>query len=348
MPPNNQQPKKRFHFHIFKPSGVCDESCRTWRLYDRLLPTAFLFGVLCFLVYFLTLTPPLDFPSATLFKVHKNEPVETVALRLKEKHIIRSTKIFIYLSHKYGVSTSTREGEYFFPESQSVVTLARRFARGNFELIPFRVTLPEGINTFQMADILAKKIPDFDKTAFLDLAVPKEGYLFPDTYFFVPDEDPLLVIEALEENFKKKISEPTLARAIATSGLPLADIVTMASLLEKEANNTHDRQLIAGILWKRISIHMPLQVDAVFPYIIGKNTFQLTRSDLRTSSPYNTYTNKGLPAGPIANPGVSSLLAAVTPVKTKYLFYLSDMQSNFHFSETYAEQLVNQKKYLNN
>ena len=91
---------------------------------------------------------------------------------------------------------------------------------------------------------------------------------------------------------------------------------------------------------------MPLQVDAVFPYIIGKNTFDLTRADLKVDSPYNTYKYKGLPVGPIANPGLDSMVAAMTPVKSNYIFYLTDMQSKFHFSVTYAQHLANQKKYL--
>lgn len=91
---------------------------------------------------------------------------------------------------------------------------------------------------------------------------------------------------------------------------------------------------------------MPLQVDAVFPYIIGKNTFDLTRADLKVDSPYNTYKYKGLPVGPIANPGLDSMVAAMTPVKSNYIFYLTDMQSQFHFSVTYAQHLANQKKYL--
>jgi UPF0755 protein len=91
---------------------------------------------------------------------------------------------------------------------------------------------------------------------------------------------------------------------------------------------------------------MPLQVDAVFPYIIGKNSLQLTHADLKVDSPYNTYVNKGLPPGPITNPGLDSILAAVNPTKSNYLFYLSDLHGNFHYSVTYAQQLANQRKYL--
>ena len=120
----------------------------------------------------------------------------------------------------------------------------------------------------------------------------------------------------------------------------------MASLLEREVPLTYDRRVVAGILWKRIRLGMPLQVDAVFPYIIGKNSFNLTKSDLATDSPYNTYLYKGLPAGPIANPGLDAILAAVTPLPTSYLYYLSDKYGNLHYSATYEQHLANKHKYL--
>jgi UPF0755 protein len=106
--------------------------------------------------------------------------------------------------------------------------------------------------------------------------------------------------------------------------------------------------MISGILWHRISIGMRLQVDAVFPYIIGVNSLQLTKADLQTDSPYNTYLYAGLPPGPISNPSLDSILAAVTPTKTKDLYYLSDLQGNMHYCATYSCQLANKKKYLNN
>ena len=323
-----------------------DEWLRRWRFYDRILPTAFLFGVLCFLVYYLTVAPPIDFPGGTLMKVSKNESVSEVARELKSRHLIHSTTMFLAVARACGAQNKIVAGEYFFPGPESVFMLARRLAHGDYELVPVKVVIPEGTNTFQMAKILRDKIPDFDTETFVADAQNKEGYLFPDSYFFLPGEDPLEVINTMETNFKHHVTDPNTAAAIANFNKPLNDVITMASLLEKEANDTQSRRIIAGILWRRIAIGMPLQVDAVFPYIIGKNSFQLTRTDLKTDSPYNTYMNKGLPPGPITNPGLDSILAAVEPVQTKYLYYLSDMQGNFHYSTTYAQQLSNQKKYL--
>lgn len=120
----------------------------------------------------------------------------------------------------------------------------------------------------------------------------------------------------------------------------------MASLLEEEARTTETRKMVSGILWKRLSAGMPLQVDAVFPYIIGKNTFEITLKDLEFDSPYNTYKYKGLPPGPISNPGKDSILAAIYPTKSDYWFYLSDKNGLMHYAITFDEHKINKAKYL--
>lgn len=332
--------------HIIRTAGVCNEWCRQWRMYDRLLPTAFLCGVALFLGYYLTLAAPVTFQSASLIKVSKEEPIAVVAQHLKEKHLIHSTLVFTFFAKLFGADKHVMAGEYFFPGPQNVITISRRLAHGDYQLVPVRVTFPEGITVSSMAEILQEKVPDFDVSAFLSAAEAKEGYLFPDTYFFLPGQDATSVITTLEANFKQHVSKPEVASALAQSKHTLTELVTMASLLEKEAATFHDRQVIAGVLWHRLAIGMPLQVDAVFPYIIGKNTFELTKADLKVASPYNTYTNKGLPPGPINNPSIGSIVAAATPISSNYVYYLSDMQGNFHFCVNYACQKANQQKYL--
>jgi cell division protein YceG involved in septum cleavage len=231
--PEKKPIHQRAKAHITKVAGYCDEWCQRWRFYDRLLPTAFLAGILCFLVYFMTVAPPLNFPGASLLKVEKTDTLDTVAQKLKAKGLIHSDYMFELTAKLYGASASVVPGEYFFPGPQSVITVGRRLARGDYELIPVRVTIPEGTNTFQMANILASNIPDFDKQAFVDDSQAKEGYLFPDTYFFLPGQDPLTVITTLEDNFKRHISDPSVQQQITASGRTLTDIVTMASLSRK-------------------------------------------------------------------------------------------------------------------
>jgi UPF0755 protein len=152
------------------------------------------------------------------------------------------------------------------------------------------------------------------------------------------------VIKILKDNFNKKIDN--LSNKIKSSGKTLKDIVIMASIIEKESNGDDDRVAISSILWKRIENKMPLQVDATFLFLIGKESSELTRADLGLKSPYNTYINKGLPPGPISNPGIETLTAAMSPVKTQYLFYLHDKDGVVHYAKTFEEHKKNKQKYL--
>jgi len=195
-----------------------------------------------------------------------------------------------------------------------------------------------------MADLLAARFEKFDPIAFLLLTEDKEGYLFPDTYQFPPNVTTPQVIDTLERTFYDRISG--LENDIATFGHPIHEVVTMASLLEKEAWNEEDREYIAGVLWHRIDIGMPLQVDAVFGYIERTDTFNPTFSDLEIDSPYNTYKYKGLPPGPIGNPSLSALEAAVHPKTTDALFYLHGKDGMLRLAKTYEEHLVNRRRYL--
>lgn len=333
-------PKK----HRLRTTEMCGPWCVECQLYDRVLPTAFLIGVLVFLLYFVTLAAPLDFPSGSYMKVSKGDSATVVAKNLAERHLIRSQKIFVLGTYLLDQGQIT-PGEYFFPSPQNVITVARRLIRGDFELVPIRVTIPEGTTVRQMEDLFTKKLADFDSATFVELAQSKEGYLFPDTYFFLPGSDPVEMVESMESNFKNRIA--SIATTTGASKRSLHDLVIMASLLEKEASDMKSRRMIAGILWHRIDIGMLLQVDAVFPYIIGKNTFEVSLEDLRVDSPYNTYKYKGLPVGPINNPGLDSIIAAATPIKSSYVYYLSDSNGNFHYATTYAQHLVNKKKYVN-
>ncbi len=332
--------------HIFRGALVCDETCWECRAYDRILPMAFLFGMLVYLLYFVTLSPPLDFPSGSYLRVKDGQTLRQVGETLKSKHIIRSVAVFEALVRFMGNDKKIYAGEYFFSGKQGGWRIAERLAFGDFELTPVRMVFYEGLTAEQMGALLAKRVPDFDAELFIQEGKPNEGYLFPDTYFVLPGSDPLVLLHSMQTNFTNRIT--AASTSIAKFGKPLSDVIIMASLLEREAADMESRRTIAGILWRRIANGMPLQVDAVFPYYLGRNTFEVTREDLRTDHPYNTYTNKGLPPGPIANPGLGAITAAVTPIKSNYVFYLSDKQGVFHYCVTYSCQQANARKYLGN
>jgi UPF0755 protein len=349
MDPDKKLPlHHRVRRHLIRTGEVCNEWCREARMYDRILPAAFLGGILIFLIYFVTIAAPLNFPTASLLRLQDGSTPNQVATLLEERHIINSSYLFTLVLHLYGRNESIVSGEYFFPGSENLFTIVWRLVHGDRELTPVRVRIPDGATSTQIAALLAQKIPDFDSNAFLESAKPDEGMLFPDTYLFLPGEDPSEVLSALLTNFQHHITASSTAAAITNFGKPQNQILTMASILEKEGATTKDREMIAGILWHRIAVGMKLQVDAVFPYIIGVNSLQLTKADLQTDSPYNTYIYAGLPPGPISNPSLDSIMAAVQPTKTKDLYYLSDLQGNMHYCATFTCQLANEKKYLNN
>lgn len=298
-----------------------------------------------FFLYIFTLAAPFSFPSGALVSVKDGASVGEVAQALKAKHLIRSVTLFEIATSIFG-QKGVVAGEYSFAHPQSVISLAIRLTHADFQIDAVRVTIPEGASAHEIATILSTRIPNFNDGTFYLSAKGDEGRLYPDTYFFLPGEDPGTVLRAMENNFQIHISDDKVTAAVKTFGKPLYDIITMASILEKEANDSENQRLIAGILWKRIQIGMKLQVDATFPYIIGKNSFELTTADLKVESPYNTYVHKGLPPGPIGNPSIGAIMAAVTPIQTDYLYYLSDKSGNLHYAVTYEQHLKNKAKYL--
>jgi UPF0755 protein len=293
--------------------------------------------------YILLFRAPSEFPIGKVIVISKGMSVREVAAQLYEKEVVSSPTMFSVLSSIFG-RDKIIAGGYLFEKRLSVFSIASRVTRGDFNVGLTKVTFPEGSSILSMAKECEEQLPGCKGSEFLSLAMRKEGYLFPDTYFFQPGVSAADVVAQLEQTFEEKIIEKNAA--IKKFGKPLEDVITMASLLEAEAAKMEDRRIIAGILWNRLKIDMPLQVDAVFAYFTDKNTYELTLTDLRTDSPYNTYTNKGLPPTPINNPGLESIEAAVTPVKTNYVYYLSDKKGNFHFAVTFEQHVANKNKYL--
>ncbi len=295
-------------------------------------------------VYNIAYKPPRDFPYGSLIEIQKGQNLSEIADYLESKSVIRSAFLYRTIIRLIAGDENILSGEYFFNIPISVLSVAERTTRGRFGLDPVRVTLPEGVTVFEIGEVLDWKLPSFPVEQFLKLAKSREGYLFPDTYLFLPNVSPEQIVKELSENFNNKIKK--LDEEIKNSGNTMEEIIIMASIIEKEAITNKDKKIISGILWKRIEIDMPLQVDATFSYVNGKNTFQLSLKDLKIDSPYNTYKYKGLPIAPIANPGLESIIAALEPEKTPYLYYLSDMKSNVHYSATFEGHKKNKRRYL--
>jgi UPF0755 protein len=302
--------------------------------------------VLFFCVYsfYKNTLPPKDFPTGEIIKVKSGSSLRAISKDLYDNHVISSPFIFQTFAIILGGDKNINAGEYQFDSPVTVFVVAGRIQAGIYGIPSIKVTLPEGMTRREMSVAIASMLPHFNKDNFMKLTENDEGYLFPDTYFFFKNYTEVDVIKILKDNFNKKIDN--LSNKIKSSGKTLKDIVIMASIIEKESNGDDDRVAISSILWKRIENKMPLQVDATFLFLIGKESSELTRADLGLKSPYNTYINKGLPPGPISNPGIETLTAAMSPVKTQYLFYLHDKDGVVHYAKTFEEHKKNKQKYL--
>lgn len=244
---------------------------------------------------------------------------------------------FVFLNSRGALA-----GDYFFERPLPATLVAWRIARGTFILHPLKVTIPEGLTKFEVAALLAKKFGDFDEKAFAESA--KEGYIFPDTYFLAENTKAADAVRIMGRNFNSKIT--LIKDKIAASDRSLDEIIKMASIIEIEARDSTTRKVISGILWKRLDIDMPLQVDVSFAYINGKGTFELTKEDLAVDSPYNSYKYPGLPPTPISNPGLDAILAALSPTATDYFYFLSDKDGKMHYAIDFEEHKENRIKYL--
>ena len=206
-----------------------------------------------------------------------------------------------------------------------------------------KIRIREGWTNYEIALYLEREWLA-KKDEFLKAAERLEGYLFPDTYQVFENVSSQELLALMRETFDKKVAP--LQEAMAQKNISLKDMVIMASLVEKESAGDEDRAIIAGILWKRLANDRPLQVDATLSYLTGKESKELTTYDLQIDSPYNTYRNQGLPAGPSGNPGFEAMKAAVFPQESPYWFYLHDKEGTPHYAVIFEEHIANKEKYL--
>ena len=306
-------------------------------------------GILVIVVLFASmyalLVPPKDFPVDVPVTVSSGDSIGGFARKLEKENYVRNSTMFSALLVTFGNEYSLAVGDYVFDRPLGVLALAHRFRNHDFGIDRVKVTFPEGSTVAQMSELLSANILDFDEAQFFTLTQNKEGYLFPDTYYFFPTATEDQIVKILYDNYNKKILP--YADAIEKSGYTEQEIVIMASIIEKEASGDDDRSVVSGILWKRIRIGMALQVDATFSSLLGKTSSQLTLGDLQTDSPYNTYTNLGLPPGAIGNPGILSIEAALFPTESPYLYYLHDEHGTIHYAKDFEEHKRNKSLYLN-
>ncbi len=307
------------------------------------LAVVFLF--LTSLFYWLFISAPTDFQSGRYFEIKSGWSISEAANFLGEQKIIRSPLMFKVMVRIIGKTGNVTAGEFKFDKPVSLFSIVGSLTDVAYKGRAIKVTIPEGFTNKDIAELLDSKLPNFDKANFLKIALPEEGSLFPDTYIFPIAFTEDKIVNKMFDNFQQKITD--IKPAVIASKRTRIQIIIMASILEKEARTTATREIISGILWKRLDAGRPLQIDASFLYLLNKKSSELTGADLNTNSLYNTYLYKGLPPGAISNPGLDALTAALYPTESKYWFYLSDKEGNMHYAETFDEHKKNKALYLN-
>jgi len=294
-----------------------------------------------------------------VFSVAKGQGLFVISQNLEQQGLVKHGLYFEAAVLLKGGSRKLQAGDYKLSQAMSPLKIADKIIKG--EVATETIVIPEGWNIKEIDSYLkSKKVAGADE--FLEIVgqdfsgqfwfladKPKsaslEGYLFPDSYEIKIGDDSRVLVEKMLANFSRKIT-PEMQNEIKKQNKTLFKIITMASLLEKEAKTIEDKKVISGILWKRLKIGMRLQVDATVVYALGDKPRRLTYDDLKIDSPYNTYKYAGLPPGPIANPGLESIIATIYPIESDYWYYLSTPEGEILFSRTLEEHNAKKAQYL--
>jgi UPF0755 protein len=283
--------------------------------------------------------------------IPKGQSLSKTAAVLHEKGLLRSPVSLKILA--YTKDAKIQAGRFKVAPNMTPAEIIETLNTGKLD---YWVTFLEGWRREEFAQSLAKASADnnidFDKQQFLDLTQEKEGYLFPDSYLFPMDASTTMIVSSLENTLDKKISTE-MEQQISASGRTKHQILTMASLIEREARTDTARKMVSGILWKRLDNGWPLQVDATLQFAKASKANNVTdwwaeplAVDKQINSPYNTYQNTGLPPGPICAPSASSINAAVYPQASEYWYYISDLEGNMHYAKDLSEHNANVNRYL--
>jgi len=278
-----------------------------------------------------------------------------VAAVLRDKHVLAHPLAFRLLARLRHVDADVKAGEYRFPAHQSSDEVLRRLVRG--EQFAVWVTIPEGYTAHQIAQTLADRDLG-SETAFADTFLHDggivldgtrtanlEGYLFPSTYLIPIDDKPAQTAAIFVGQFLSELPRDAAQRARALH-LTVPQVVTVASLVEREGKADDERPLIASVIYNRLRLGMPLEIDASIEYVFPEHHDVITKRDLEIDSPYNTYRHTGLPPTPIANPGKPSLDAAFRPARSDYLYYVAKGDGRHAFAKTLEEHNANVARYL--
>ncbi len=303
-------------------------------------------GFILFFVYRSFNAPPTSFPVNTPITIESGSSISQIVATLKQHNVVKSELLLYILLLTAYTPQDIKASTYVFDQPYNTRTIAHKLATGDYTSNLVRITHREGERVTELATVVATAIPTIATSTFIDVAISQEGYLFPETYFVPPHFTANDIVTTLHANYETFIVP--YRDDIASSTLTESELITLASIVEREANSTTSMGMVAGILRNRLDLGMPLQADASIEYILDKPLNELVPSDLEIDSPYNTYLYRGLPPTPIGNPGADAILATLFPTTSPYLFYITGNDGNFYYAETYAEHQRNIARYLMN
>ena len=324
------------------------------RLVRGLLGTVIFFGLLGGVFWYASnlFTPVSDSSKPIKVDIPLGASAGTIADRLKAAGLIRNALAFTLMARVMGDSENMKAGEYKIAPNKGVLEIIDQLVSGTAE---FQwVVIPEGKTIQQIATILnEQRLADANSFVSLAARKPKrlgldvpvsrrsvEGYLMPDSYKLPRKSSPKLIIQEMLKNWNAKVLRPNKA-LFAKSDLPLDKVIIVASMIEREARTPEDRPRISSVIRNRLKKKMRLEIDATVIYALGKPRNKVSYADLKVDSPYNTYRIPALPPGPICNPGLASVEAALRPEKTPYLFYVAQPDGSHLFATTFGDHQRN-------
>ncbi|MGI6435059.1 MAG: endolytic transglycosylase MltG [Syntrophomonadaceae bacterium] len=282
-----------------------------------------------------------------------------IAALLKAQGLIRNERFFLVYCRQQGWDNQLKAGHYRFSRSQGLAEIARTIAEG--KVVKQSFTIPEGYTVAQIGELLVSRGICNAQTwqeassqsynfAFLNgqrpatVKYPLEGFLFPDTYVIEESTSAQEIVKTMLGRFEE-VWNNEFAKLAQSQNRDVMEVITTASLIEKEARVASERAQIAGVINNRLARNMLLQVDATVLYSLETNKSMVTYADLKVNSPYNTYLYPGLPPGPIACPGQAAIQAALTPENHQYYYYVARGDGSHEFTATFAEHLAAQRRY---
>lgn len=337
---------------------LLQEFRRSWNM-QKFTGIAFiLLGLICGIIFYAEdsigpVNPAA--PETVQMTIAQGTGVSQIAKKLERAGLIRNAFYFKALTRLHGLESKLKAGYYEFNTGMSAETVLKKIAAG--DVATHKLTIPEGLTVREMAPLVEART-GIPAQQFLQAAreyrpdflpeyegeYPVEGFLFPETYQLPYNATAEDLIATMVNEFKQKVGID--GATVRGRNLNIRELITIASCIEEEAKRDEDRAQISGVIYNRLDKNMQLQLCSSVLYVLNTKKDRLSFADTKLDSPYNTYQHRGLPPGPISNPGWKSIEAALHPADVEYLFYLATPDGTTYYARTYAEHLANIRKYL--